>query len=59
MINPYESPQNEPATKRQKFPWRLVFWLVLICVLYWIIDALDSQLFILARPQPMQELLKP
>ena len=56
VANPYESPQHESTTKRQKFPWRLVFWLVLICVLYWIVDTLDSQMFTLARPDAIRRL---
>lgn len=57
--NPYESPQTESKTTRQKFPWRLVFWAILICFLIYIAHVLDSQLFTLARPKSMRETLQP
>src|SRR3954451_50122 len=65
--NPYESPQpadeDSPLTTTDKRPWykllnRYHWFVLLVAALGWLFDCLDQQLFILARPQAMAELLK-
>ena len=64
--NPYESPreigsEGDSGSKENR-PWYKLLsryhWFVLaVCALGWLFDCLDQQLFILARPQAMEDLL--
>src|SRR3954451_11881685 len=64
--NPYESPQpadeDSPLTTTDKRPWykllnRYHWFVLVVAALGWLFDCLDQQLFILARPQAMAQLV--
>src|SRR6187399_2692361 len=59
-----EAPAAPPDDPNDKRPWYQLLtryhWFVLaVAALGWLFDCLDQQLFILARPQAMTELLDP
>src|SRR4051795_11317424 len=63
--NPYESPQpadEDSSLTTDKRPWykllnRYHWFVLVVAALGWLFDCLDQQLFILARPQAMAQLI--
>src|SRR5215510_6041022 len=59
-----EAPSAPPDDPHDKRPWyqllnRYHWFVLIVAALGWLFDCLDQQLFILARPQAMTELLDP
>ena len=55
---------HRPTIRNDKRPWykllnRYHWFVLIVAALGWLFDCLDQQLFILARPQAMAELLEP
>ncbi len=62
-MHPTEGPDSAPSSGDKK-PWYLLLnryhWFVFtVAALGWLFDTMDQQLFVLARPAAMKELVKP